>query len=133
MATASKTFKPPKTIGACADLLYQLREERKVAQKVVDEIESKEKALKEHIINTLPKSETTGVAGKMARVTVVTKEVPQIKDYDKFFAYVKKTGDFDLLQRRLSVEAVNARIDAKKKVPGIEMFSAVTVSLNKVA
>jgi len=132
MATASKTFKPPKTLGACADLLYKLKAERAIAQKVVDKFEADEKALKEHIINTLPKSETTGVAGKVCRVTVVTKEVPQIKDLAKFTAYIKKTGDFDLMQRRLSVEAVNARLDAGKKIPGIEIFNAVSVSVNKV-
>lgn len=133
MATASKTFKPPKSIGACADLLYKLKAERSAAQKIVDKIEADEKALKEHIINILPKSETTGAAGKLCRVTVVTKDVPQIKDIKKFLAYVKKTDSFDLMQRRLSIEAVNARLEAGDKLPpGLEIFKAVTLSVNKV-
>ena len=61
----------------------------------MDEVEAEEKALKEHIIQTLPKSEASGVAGKVARVTVVTKDVPQVKDWDAFYKYVSKTKSFD--------------------------------------
>lgn len=125
-------IKIPKNIGACADMLYQIREQRKEAQKVVDDLEKQEKDLKDHIINTLPKSEASGVAGKLARVSVVTKEVLQVKDWPKFYAYVKKTGSFDLLQRRLNEAAVRERLENKKKVEGIEAFTAVSVSLNKV-
>lgn len=126
------TYKFPKTLGACADRVYSLRQERLEAQKKVDAMEAEEKALREHIINTLPKSETTGVAGKLARVTVITKSVPQVKDWDAFYAHVKKTSGFDLLNRALSKSAVEARWEAGKKVPGVEAFTAVTLSVNKV-
>jgi hypothetical protein len=126
------TFKFPKTLGACADRVYEMRQKRLAAQKVVDLTEAEEKALKEHIINTLPKSETTGVAGRLARVTVVTKQVPQVKDWDAFYKHVKKTGDFDLFQRSITKAAVEARWDAGKKVPGVEAFTVVSLSINKV-
>ncbi len=126
------TFKFPKALGACADLVYSLRQERLAAQKVVDALEEKEKALREHIINTLPKSEATGAAGKLARVTVVTKEVPQVKDWKKFYAYVKKNNAWDLMQRRLSAAAVTERWEAGKEVAGVEAFQAVTLSINKL-
>jgi hypothetical protein len=126
------TFKFPKTLGACADHVYTLRQERLAAQKVVDALEEEEKALREHIINTLPKSEATGAAGKLARVTVITKEVPQVKDWDKFYAYVKKNNAWDLMQRRLSAAAVTERWEAGKEVAGVEPFKAVTLSINKV-
>lgn len=136
MATTS-TEKPvkftfPKTMGACADRIYSLRLERLAAQKLVDGIEAEEKALKEHIITTLPKSETTGVAGKLARVTVVSKEIPQVRDWDAFYKYVIKNKAFDMLQRRLSDTAVNARLEAGKKVDGVEIFKTVSLSINKV-
>lgn len=132
MAETKKKYVFPKTLGACADKLYELKAKRSAAQKVADAIEEEEKALKEHIINTLPKSEANGVAGKLCRVTVVIKEVPQVKDWDAFYKHVKKTGDFDLLQRRLSDAAVKLRWDAKKKVPGVDVFNAVSLSMNKV-
>jgi hypothetical protein len=126
------TFKLPKTMGACADRLYELRQQRLEVQKTVDKLAAEEAALKEHIINTLPKSEASGVAGKLARVTVVNKVVPQVEDWDAFYKFVKKTGSFDLLQRRLTDQAIKERWEAGKEVPGIKHFTATTVSINKV-
>lgn len=129
---AKPKFKLPKTLGACADQLFTVRQQRLEIQKQIDELQAQESALKEHIINTLPKSEASGVAGKLARVTVVTKQVPQIKDWDAFYKHVKKTGDFELMQRRLADTAIKERWEAGKEVPGVEHFNAVTVSINKV-
>jgi hypothetical protein len=129
---AEVKYKFPPKLGACADRLYQLREKRLTMQKDTDAVEAEEKALKEHIIQTLPKSEAGGIAGKVARVSVVTKSVPRAEDWEKVHAYIKKTGSFDLLQRRLSDSAVQERWDAGKKVPGVEPFNVVTLSVNKV-
>ena len=126
-----KKFKFPKAMGACADRLYEVRQKRLAMQKEVDEVEAEEKALKEHIINNLPKSDS-GAAGKVARVSVVTKDVPQVKDWDAFYKYVSRTKSFDLLQRRLSDAAIKERWENKKQVPGVEAFTVVSVSLNKV-
>ena len=125
-------FKPPKTLGACADLYFTLREQRLAAQKIADAIEVNERAIREHIILTLPKSEASGVAGKLARVSRVIKQVPQIKDWSAFYAYIKKTGSFDLLQRRPGEAAIQERWDAGKVVPGVESFTVVTLSVSKV-
>jgi len=127
-----KVFKFPKSIGMCADKIYDLRAKRLEIQKQADEIEEEEKALKEYIINTLPKTETSGVSGKVANVKVVVKDVPQVKDWDAFYKHIKKTGDFDLLSRSISKQAVEARLDAKKKVPGVEIFHAVNLSITKI-
>lgn len=131
MATEVK-YKFPKALGACADKLFELRNRRLAEQKKVDEIAAEETALKNHIIENLPKSEASGVAGKLARVTVVTKQVPQVKDWDAFYKYVKKTGSFDLMQKRLTDAAIKERWEAGKEVPGVEHFNAVSVSINKV-
>jgi hypothetical protein len=128
---AAKPIKLPKTMGACADLLYETREKRLAAQKIVDELAKQEAAVREHIINNLPKSDT-GASGKRARVSVITKQVPQVKDWDKFYAHVKKTGQFELMQRRLADTAIRERWDNGKQVPGVEAFGVVSVSLNKI-
>ena len=132
-ATAPKPkFKFPKALGACADRLFTVRQQRLEIQKQVGLLQSEESAIKEHIINTLPKSEASGVAGKLARVTIVSKQVPQVKDWDAFYKHVKKSGDFDLLQRRLTDSAIEERWEAGKEIPGVEHFNAVSVSINKV-
>lgn len=125
-------MKFPKTMGACADKLYELRNRRLLEQKKVDAIAAEETALKEHIIQTLPKSEASGIAGKLARVTVVTKEVPQVEDWDLFYKHIKKTGSFDLMQRGLAAAAIKARWEDGKEVPGVKHFNVVSISMGKV-
>lgn len=125
-------YKFPKTLGGCADRLYQLKELQAQAQRKVDEIDAERKALKEHVINTLPKSEATGVAGKLARVRVLPKEVPQVKDWPAFYAYAKRVNRLDLMQRRLNEKAVTELLEAGKKVAGVEVFTYVDISLTKV-
>lgn len=128
-----KSYKFPAKIGACADHLYKLRQKRLALQKQVDELQAEETALREHIINTLPKSEASGVAGKLARVTVVTKTVPQLDDAEALRKYMNKTKRFDLVQKfRLVPKAVQELWDDGKEVPGVGHFNATTVSLNKV-
>jgi hypothetical protein len=131
-AKKAPAFKLPKTIGACADLLYQTRESRLDLQHDAKDLEAREKAIKEHLVNTLPKSETTGVAGKLARVAVTTDEVNQVEDWDKFYAYIKKTGFFHLLGRTIKQEAIDEILASGKKIPGVKKFPVVKVSCTKV-
>lgn len=126
-----KPFKMPKTLAECGDALYELRAMRLEAQKVVAEIEKNEKALKERIINELPKSQASGIAGQVARVTIEIKDIPVIEDKQAFYAFIKKHNRFDLLQNRVSEAAVKEMWDDKKTVPGIGVFRAPKVSCVK--
>lgn len=125
-------MKIPKALGAVADLLYTTRAKRLALSKQVEALEKDETALREHIIQTLPKSKASGVSGKVARVTVLTDDVPQVEDWDAFYKYVKKNDAFELLQRRLSKEAVAERIDDGETLPGVKLMKIPKVSLNKL-
>ncbi len=121
----------PDTLGKCADMLYKVRERKAGISRALRELESFEKALKDHIIDSLPKSQATGVAGKLARVTVVTKEVPTVTDWEKVHNYVLETKNFDVLQRRLS-EGVVRDIEANVgPIPGVGKFTTISVSCVK--
>ena len=128
----TKKIKIPKQPAACADLLYQTREERYELQKAIDAKKALEQALTEYFINTLPKSDSTGIAGKVARVQTGTKDVPQVEDWEALYKHIKKTGAFELLQRRLGEGACRDRWAAKKTVPGVGVFHAVVVSVTKI-
>jgi hypothetical protein len=131
-APPKKTRPIPKTIGACADTLYATREQRLSEQKDVAELDAYEKAIKEHLIATLPKSDSRGAIGKVAKATIVTKMIPIVEDWELFYKYLKKTGQFELMQKRLNEAAIHERWEAGKKVPGVGAFNAVSVSVTKV-
>lgn len=125
----------PKSMGACADLLFMTRQERLKLDKAVQELKGEETRITNHIIDNLDKRNETGVAGKHHRVQVVRKKKYRVDPmkWDSFFGWVAKNKRFDLLQKRLSDDAVKATIeDGKKKIPGVEPFDYVTVSLTKV-
>lgn len=128
---AKPAFKFPKSMGVCADRLYALRAKRIEEAKKLDLMIAEESALKDHIIEHLPKSEQTGASGKVANVKVVTKEIPVVEDWDKFYAFVRKSKRTDLLQKRLAEGAIQEILDAGKKVDGIGTFNKVTLSLTK--
>jgi len=128
----AKKFEIPKKLAQAADMLYTKRLERLALQKQVDEIAKQEGLLREHLINNLPKSAAQGVSGQVASARIETKDIPQVSDWPKFYAYIIKEKAFDLLQRRVNETAIQERLDAKKKVPGITIFKAVKVSSTKV-
>lgn len=133
-----KPVKLPKTMGACADLLHAVKENRLAADKLAAALKAEETRISDHIIANLPKGDT-GAAGKEYRAQVKLEEVPQLEpeNIENFYKWVAKTGAWDCLQRRLSKEAVMARVEVLKNgklklPPGIKMFTAVKVSLTKV-
>ena len=122
----------PKTIGACADRLYELKAQMSAINKQLEALDKERKVIQEHVINELPKSNATGVSGKAANVRTITVDVPQVKDWDDFYGFVRSSKRTDLMQRRLSEGAIGELLDAGKKVPGVEMFTVVKISLTKV-
>lgn len=130
MAEAPK-FKFPKSLAACADLYFEVRARRSEAQRVADAIEEEEKALKAHIIKAMPQ-DSTGVSGKLARVSIVPTTVVRVDDWPTLYRYIVANDAFDLLQRRVSDKAVKDRWDLQKVVPGVSPFPVTNLSINQL-
>lgn len=124
----------PRTIGECADLLYEVRERRYKLQNQAKLLEDLEGKLKDKIIAELPKSAASGVAGRLARVQVTTDIIPVVTEgkWPELYNYIRKHKRFDLLQRRLSAAAVMEMWGDEKEVPGVERFNVVKVSCTKL-
>ncbi len=122
----------PPSIGLCADLFAEVRELRLAMQKHVDAVKAREKEVKDFIIDNLSKSDDTGAAGRKYRAQIVSKEVPTLKDWDAFTAFVVAHSRFDLLQKRLSDKAVKDLWEDGAEVDGVEKFNAIDVSITKI-
>lgn len=125
-------FKIPKSLAACSDLLYSIRDKRLELEREVNKLKANETALKDHFINALPKDDATGIRGKLAQVIIQTTDEPTAEDWSKITRHITKTGSFDLLQRRLNNAAIKERWANGKKVPGIGSFKVVSVSCTKI-
>ena len=124
-------FRLPDTLGACADLLHDIREERYRLQKLVAAQEAKETLIEEHIIRTLSDTEG-GAIGLRYKAVKERKSRPVVRDWGEFWKYVLKNKATEFLQRRVSDGAIQERWDAGKKIPGVEPFTYIKLSLTKV-
>ena len=127
-----KALKLPKTLAGCADALYETKAARLAAQNEIKPLAKYETELKDYLINNLPKSQAEGISGKVSNAKIVRKEVPKIDDEKKFLAFAKKAGNEDLVKIVPNMEAIQARWDANKAVPGVGKFTVVTVSSTKL-
>lgn len=128
-----KPFKLPKTVAEAADMYYTKREDRLALGRQVEKLASEETLLREFIIDNLPKSQATGVAGKIARVQITKKPKPTFTDFNEFCKYVARTKSFDLLQKRLNEQAVKERWEDKKEIPGVGTHIVIGVSVTKLS
>lgn len=60
-------------------------------------------------------------SGKYGNITLTVdkKKVPRCTDWAGFHAYIKESGNFDMLHKRLTETAVMARVNDGEYVPGI--------------
>ena len=147
-AKPPKMPKMPKSMGACVDLYHDTREERLGVKRTMEAVQERETFVKDYIINNVSKGEDKGAVGKRFKGIVSTDVAYQVDDWDAFYAHIKKTGEFDLLNRALNQAAVKERIvdqeppaslkgAALKKwrptlPPGIKAMPIVKLSVTKV-
>lgn len=123
---------PTKTLGGVVDQLHDVREARLALNKVVEAIKEEEQRLTDHIIDTVNADLEGGAVGKRYKAIIQRDQKPVIEDYDKFTAHIKRTGNFDLLNRAVNAAAVKERWENNKEVPGIGHFSFKKLSITKV-
>ena len=69
--------------------------------------------------------------GLKARIGVAESIVPQVEDWDRFYAFIRKNNAFELLERRPAAAAYRERAGSRKDktVPGVVPFVKRKLSL----
>lgn len=132
-----KEFVPPKNLAACADAYYEKREARLAKEREAAVLQKEESACREYLINSLPKSQASGISGKLARVLVEDKEIIVMEDWPAFYEYMRKNsaknpGVWSMMQRRVNEAAIREVLDAGKPVPGAKKGTVPVLRLNKL-
>lgn len=73
--------------------------------------------------------------GKKASVSFTSTTAAQVEGdegWTQLYAYIKKTGHFQLLQRRVSDPTYRELLEAGKKVPGLQPFTKVRINLRAI-
>ncbi len=122
----------PKSMGACADAYYEIKELRLAMAKEVAVIQARETEIKGYIIDNLSVSEDTGAAGKHHRAQIKVEEQPIVTDWDALYDYIYQEDRFDLLGKSLGTKAAKEMHAAGESIPGVGKLQAKKLSITKL-
>lgn len=132
MATKLMATKKKITLGERIDNLNTLREQKRVLESQVKIIEEKFDAEQTELMDQMEAEGMDKATGKTASVGISVNTVANIVDWDALTAFIKKTGFFHLLQRRVSDPAARELFEKKGSVPGLEPFQKKKLTLTKL-
>jgi len=108
------------TLAELIDDLWDMQQERYEAQRELKNMVSAEASMKREIEKRLSDVGVSGAEGNKARATVSSKAVPHVTDWEALHEYVRSTGEFELLQKRVLSGAVAERWSVGEEIPGVE-------------
>lgn len=96
------------------------RAERLEADRQARVLKNEEDAAKSFLIECFKQQKLEGMIIDGRSTGLATKTQPSVADKEAFLAYIKETGQLDLLQFRLATGAVQERWNNEVEVPGVE-------------
>lgn len=114
------------------DAYVSIRAQRLQADRVAAELSSQENILKEHIINHFRTAGVSALGGKVGMVKMKVVDEPDPQDWQQIWKYIQETGAFELLHKRLGVEAVRERWAAGVAIPGVGHKEVYKLSVSSV-
>lgn len=122
----------PEELGVLTDAAKAVEGTRLAADKVAASWKEKEVLLKTTLTALLLRNKIKAVGGSTYKVEITQDDVPTVKDWPKFYAYIVKNKAFDLLERRPGKAAIKARWEDGKQVPGVDKFVVDKLSFTKL-
>lgn len=105
----------------------ELIDRKKSIKTQMEKLNSELKGLREQEndidLQLLKKLDTEGLkktANEVASVSIKEETVPDVHDWDALYEHIKQTGDFSLIQRRVSSTAYRELLKLGENVPGLQ-------------
>jgi len=122
----------PITLGAATDKMWKLREEKRVLEAQVKVIETSMKELEGTVFGLLDAQDTRKAEGKSASVSITETVVANVENWDALWAWIAKTKNFHLVQKRVSDPGMRELWALGKVVPGVQPFTKRTLALRSL-
>lgn len=111
---------PEPTLQELIDAWGAARVARLAEQKIVDRMEEHEKNLKAVVIAKMKEAKATSMGGlKYGANRDPKKKKPVAGNWQEIYKWIAENDAFDILQKRLTETAVQARLDDGVEIPGI--------------
>lgn len=134
-ATVSpKAKKPVKaTPGAMIDSMWELREKKRKLEASIKDLDGQLADIESKLMEDMEANGIDKMTGKAAGVSISTSTVANVEDWDAFLAWVYKTKNGHLLQRRVSDPAWREMVEIKGAVPGTQPFTKKRLNLRALS
>lgn len=120
-----------KEILAMAQEYDKLRAERLAIEKQAESVKERESELKRQIMDGLQAAKINSVGDTKKIYALVQKDEPVADDWKALYEHIQATGEFELLYRRINPAAIKERWELGIKVPGVQKFPALVLSITK--
>lgn len=117
------------TIASMTDELFDLREQKRALEEQMKAIETQYDSVAETLMAKLDAEGTSKGDGKKAAVSISMSTVASVTDWDAFGAWVIKSKNVHLFQRRVSDAAWREIFEKKGAIPGTEPFTKKRLNL----
>lgn len=133
MATVTALRKPKKvTVGGLIDQMSTLRERRRLIAKEDKELSDEYGVIETQLLDLLDAEGCTKSTGRTASASISETVVFNTTDWEVFMAYLIKSKQGHLVQRRVSAPAIAELFTLKGVVPGLEPFTKRSINLRNL-
>lgn len=120
-----------QSIGDVIDLMHKQREKIREAEAKANELKEAYREQEEVLEQLMKDANLEKASGKLATAARRSSVVPQVRDWDKFYAFIHRTKSYHLLERRAAAAPYRELLTERKgkDIPGVEPFTKYSISL----
>jgi len=118
-----------------SDLLTELHATRALIRDVQaqeKDLKMKQRELESQIAIKLQQEGIDKVSNDVCTLSLKAEVVPTVEDWDQFFEYLKETGQFELMQKRMSATAYRELIAMGVDIPGVKSTELTRINFRSL-
>ena len=112
--------------------LHTTREAIKEIQAQEKDLKMKQRELEAKIAIKMQEEGLDKVSNDVCTLSLKAEVVPTVEDWDQFFEYLKETGQFELMQKRMSATAYRELIAMGTNVPGVKSTELTRINFRSI-
>jgi hypothetical protein len=120
-----------RSINDVADDILKLQTKRKKLEDQAELIKKQEDELKLELSKLAEDAKLTFGGNKKSAWNITPSVVPQVSNWDEFYAWIGKKKYFHMLQRRPAVKACQEIWSQGAAIPGVEKFTQMKVNVKE--
>ena len=111
---------PVRTIDELIDRKKSIKTQMEKLNSELKGLREQENDIDLQLLKKLDSEGLKKTANEVASVSIKEETVPDVHDWDALYEHIKQTGDFSLIQRRVSSTAYRELLKLGENVPGLQ-------------